>query len=414
MLTDRGLKILEIDLRRASNTLDEVKAQARAIALECHLFRHVLLLHNLDALDTRDERLEIVLATLQGLHVYATCSKPIAGNRVPNVQLVELPPITNSQRALLWQRALHTSGEQACVLAAAYPISPRLIASVARFTQDETQIRISLRTILDDQLSNFAKRVDTSEPSPLILPDDQGELVMELISRVQQRTVVYESWGLGSATGRGMGVSALFSGPPGTGKTMAAGLIAEELGTDLYQVDMSKITSKWLGETEQNLAKLFDAAEAGHAILLFDEADALFGKRTEVRSSNDRHANQETNYLLQRLESFRGVCILTTNHDSAIDAAFRRRLTVHIQFSMPDLSERVRLWESMVRVRALPISGDFDFRHLAQRFEMSGGHIRNAVIRAAFKAAHSGQKITQQLLLRAAQIEYATMGRISN
>ena len=152
---------------------------------------------------------------------------------------------------------------------------------------------------------------------------------------------------------------------------MCAGLLAKDLGTELYQVDTSKLVSKWLGETEKNLGGLFDAAEAGHAILLFDEADALFGRRTDVRSSNDRHANEQTNYLLQRLESFTGIAILTTNHDTAIDEAFRRRLAVHVRFPLPDVYERERLWRALLPSQA-PLVDGIDFAGLARKYVRSG------------------------------------------
>jgi len=193
---------------------------------------------------------------------------------------------------------------------------------------------------------------------------------------------------------------------------MCAGLIAQDLGTELYQVDLSKITSKWIGETEKNLAALFDAAESGHAILLFDEADSIFGKRTEVRSSNDRHANQETNYLLQRLESFAGICILTTNHESAIDEAFRRRLSIHVRFPVPEADERTRLWQALLP-SAAPVAPDIPFAELGELFAMSGGYIRNAVLRAAFLAANDDTAIHHAHLVRAAQLEYEAMGKIA-
>jgi SpoVK/Ycf46/Vps4 family AAA+-type ATPase len=192
---------------------------------------------------------------------------------------------------------------------------------------------------------------------------------------------------------------------------MCAGLIARDLGTEIYQVDLSKLASKWIGETEKNLAALFDAAEAGHAILLFDEADAVFGKRTDVKSSNDRHANHETNYLLQRLESFTGICILTTNHENAIDEAFRRRLSVHVRFPMPEADERTKLWQALIP-KAAPIAEDLRFDHLGQSFVMSGGYIRNAVLRAAFLAADARTSIDGNFLLRAAQLEYEAMGKV--
>jgi SpoVK/Ycf46/Vps4 family AAA+-type ATPase len=192
---------------------------------------------------------------------------------------------------------------------------------------------------------------------------------------------------------------------------MAAALIAKELHTAIYQIDLSKIVSKWIGETEKNLATLFDAAEAGQVILLFDEADALFGKRTDVKSSNDRHANQEVNFLLQRLETFSGVCILTTNHEIAMDEAFRRRLALHVRFTMPEAAERRRLWESMIPSNA-PTAGNLGIDKLAQELEMSGGYIRNAVVRAAFIAASENGPINAARLTIAARREYEAMGKV--
>ncbi|MBA3459683.1 MAG: ATP-binding protein [Deltaproteobacteria bacterium] len=244
-----------------------------------------------------------------------------------------------------------------------------------------------------------------------MLPDDQTTAITELLSRIRERQRVYEDWGFARKVGKGLGVSALFSGPPGTGKTMAAGLVARALRVELYQVDLSKVVSKWIGETEKNLATLFDAAEAGHAVLLFDEADALFGKRTEVRSSNDRHANQEVNFLLQRLESFAGICILTTNHVTAIDEAFRRRLSVHVKFPMPEADERERLWAAMIP-DAAPRDGDLKLETLAAKYAMSGGYIRNAVLRAAFLAADEEGALDAARLARAAQLEYEALGKI--
>ena len=190
-----------------------------------------------------------------------------------------------------------------------------------------------------------------------------------------------------------------------------AGLIAEELKLDLYQVDLSKVVSKWIGETEKNLAELFDAAEAGHAILLFDEADSLFAKRTEVKSSNDRYANLEVNYLLQRMEAFTGVTILTTNFDSGIDPAFRRRLAFHLAFPMPEPDERARLWRTSIPAAAA-CADDVDVATLGARFVMSGGYIRNAALRAAYRAAAAGSPITMTLLVQAAVAESAAMGRV--
>jgi len=253
-------------------------------------------------------------------------------------------------------------------------------------------VELGIRAVLDDKLGNFARRVDVTQKwDDLVIDRDQAQSITELIARIRQRRTMYEQWGFASKVGKGLGVSALFSGPPGTGKTMVAALIAQELHLELYQVDMGKLVSKYFGETEKQLGEMFDAAEAGHAILLFDEADSMFGKRTDVKSSNDRYANLETNYLLQRLESFTGICLLTSNHESNIDPAFQRRLSLHLRFETPDEDERAKLWLAMLP--DAPVAPNLDFAGLARRFEMSGGYIRNAALRAAFLAADEGTPI---------------------
>ncbi len=430
------LELLEVDLRRLSSNPAHARAQLTAIARECRLFNRVPLLRDLDALVTAGDGvvehspqktpcdlIELIMLELEGLLVLATTSSVIPGNRLRKPQIIEPKPLTGLQRVRLWMRALPMlSPDDADLLATMYPIAPALIAEAASVARaqlhDSTaafaprHLRTGLRSVLDGQLGGLANRIESKQTrNSLVLPTEQRDALDELVARVRRRRTVYETWELGSLSGRGLGVSALFTGPPGTGKTMAAGLIANELETDLYQVDISKIASKWIGETEKNLASLFDAAEAGHAILLFDEADSLFGKRTDVKTSNDRHANQETNFLLQRLESFRGVCILTTNNDTAIDEAFRRRLSMLVHFPMPDVEERTKLWRSMIG-KTVPVAGRLDLAALAARYEMSGGYIRNAVLRAAFFAADADVPVSHQHLARAAQLEYQAMGRI--
>jgi ATP-dependent 26S proteasome regulatory subunit len=269
-----------------------------------------------------------------------------------------------------------------------------------------------LRSVLDAKLATLGTRITWRQQwDDLVLPDDAIDDIIEFVARVRHRRQVYEVWGLGRKVAKGMGLSALFSGPPGTGKTMVAGLIAHELGLDVYQIDLSKVVSKWIGETEKNLGELFDAAEAGHAILLFDEADSLFARRTSVQSSNDRNANLEVNYLLQRLEAFAGIVILTTNHDTAIDDAFRRRLSLRVEFPVPDEAEREKLWAALVG-GDLPREPGVDVADLARRFAMTGGYIKNATVRAAFLAAHEGTAVGMRHLLRAARSEYRAMGKV--
>ena len=419
-----GSEVLEIDGRAISVQQQDAKQQLRLLARECRLCGLVPLIRSLDALagagDVLD-RLDLVDEIFEGL-VLATCTKPIVRRWRRSPVTVELPPLTGAQRARLWARELPGASEgDADLLSTMYPLAPALIhaasaAAIRNCGDDKMQpehIEAGLRSVLDDRLAGLATRVNVTQKwEDLILPDDQITAVVELLARIRERRKVYEDWGFGEKVGRGLGVSALFSGPPGTGKTMAAGLIACDLSVELYQVDISKISSKWIGETEKNLAALFDAAEAGHAILLFDEADALFGKRTEVKSSNDRHANQEVNYLLQRMESFTGICILTSNHDNAIDEAFRRRLSLQVRFPVPESKERKRLWRALLPTSA-PVAKDLPLDHLAETYVMSGGYIRNAVLRAAFLAADEGTTIEAAHLVHAAQLEYESMGKIA-
>ncbi len=224
--------------------------------------------------------------------------------------------------------------------------------------------------------------------------------------QVRHQARVYERWGFAAKSSRGLGIAALFSGASGTGKTMAAEVLARELNLDLYRIDLSAVVSKYIGETEKNLRRIFDAAEAGGAILLFDEADALFGKRTEVKDSHDRYANIEVSYLLQRMESYRGLAILTTNMKSALDHAFLRRLRFTVDFPFPGVTERAAIWRGIFP-RQTPVEG-LDFNKLAQ-LNVAGGHIRNIAMSAAFHAADSGEFVRMRHLLKAARAEAAKL-----
>ncbi len=418
--------ILAIDARRLAADAPGFHDELRAIALECRLHRKTPLLCNLEALiDDKSVRLgQLVreLGTLVERTILVTCrTRPSVDWGRPAV-VIELQPPTYAQRIAHWRLALGELGDHdADHLAQRYPLAPALVmrAAASAFAAAGGQalrghhVEAGVRAVLDDQLGAYAKRITVSQTwDDIVLPPDQIDALVELMARVRGRHEVYETWGFAAKVGRGLGVSALFSGPPGTGKTMVAGLIAQELQLELYQVDMAKLTSKYIGETEKHLAALFDAAEAGHAILLFDEADSLFGKRTEVKSSNDRYANLETNYLLQRLETFTGICILTSNHETSMDPAFQRRLSLHLRFDLPDVEERAQLWRAVLPASA-PASADIDFSALAQKYTMSGGYIRNAVLRAAFLASERKETITTALLERAARVEYEGMGKIA-
>jgi predicted nucleic acid-binding protein len=420
---EQGHALLQVDARALSTDRDKLKRQLRIVARECRLLGVVPLLLHLDALaavgDVSD-RLDVVEAELAGL-VLATASRSLARRWRRPPAIVEMPALSGTQLAALWSRVLpQASPGDADLLATMYPLAPALVEAVGTVARREAadgdmrpeHIEAGVRVILDDRLAGLAVRLDITQTwDDLVLPEEQTTAVVELLARIRRRRRVYEDWGFAKKLAKGLGVSALFSGPPGTGKSMCAGLIARDLRTEVYQVDVSKISSKWIGESEKNLAALFDAAEAGHAILLFDEADALFGKRTAVTSSNDHHANQQVNYLLQRLESFTGICILTTNNDAALDEAFRRRLSVHIRFAMPDADERAKLWRAMLPPTA-PVAPDLPFGDLARKYSMSGGYIRNAVLRAAFLAADEDDAISAVHLTQAAQLEYEAMGKL--
>jgi SpoVK/Ycf46/Vps4 family AAA+-type ATPase len=210
---------------------------------------------------------------------------------------------------------------------------------------------------------------------------------------------------------RGRGVTALFAGPSGVGKTMAAEVVAGELGLNLFSIDLSGVVSKYIGETEKNLKRVFDAAEAAGAVLFFDEADALFGKRSEVKDAHDRYANVEVAYLLQRMEQFDGMAILTTNLRANVDEAFLRRLDAIVDFPLPEIDDRRRLWERNLSAR-VPRAGDIDLDFLAIRFTLSGGNIRNVAVGAAFLAAEAGRPLGMEDLVRETAREYRKLGRL--
>ncbi|MBT8494091.1 MAG: ATP-binding protein [Deltaproteobacteria bacterium] len=431
---EHGYSVLHVRCDDLPTDSRELPKAMRALIREAILFRAMPLFENIDVLPgepetgrpDRSKHLDKALNDFLG-PAAGTCglldTRPIALGR--GLVVVDLDIPSEARRRQLWQRVF---GQQKKIdmdnIAARYPISGGVIlksAAAARSLAEarseptgvtDHDVHAGLRSTLDSKLSNLGNRVQWRQTwDDLVLPDDSIEEIYEFMARVKHRRQVYDDWGFSRKMAKGLGLSALFAGPPGTGKTMVAGLIAHELSLDLYQIDLSRIVSKYVGETEKNLAELFDAAEAGHAILLFDEADSLFAKRTEVKSSVDRYANLEVNYLLQRMEGFSGITILTTNLDSSIDDAFRRRISFKVDFPFPEPEDRERLWETMLPDEATT-DGDIDFGKLASRYEMSGGYIRNAVLRAAFLAAADESAITMSHMMRAANLEYQAMGKV--
>jgi hypothetical protein len=336
----------------------------------------------------------------------------------PGAETVVLAALSETQRAAFWRAALARTAmtaPDADALAARWRISPGQIEAVI------AQARVRPSASLDDiarqhiaaRLGHVATPVRRLAGwEDVALPEDMIDSVREFVGRVSQRRTVLEDWGFDRKLSTSRGLTALFYGPPGTGKTMVAGVIARELGLELYRVDLSRVMSKWIGETEKNLGEVFDAAEDGQFVILFDEADSLFGKRTEVKTSNDRYANLEVNYILQRLDSFEGVAILTTNLDGAIDPAFKRRMSMRLQFPFPDEDIRKRLWAAHIPT-TMPTANDFDFATLAKRFPLSGGYIRNSTLRAAFIAAQERRPLSHDHLLRAIALEYREVGKLA-
>ncbi len=268
------------------------------------------------------------------------------------------------------------------------------------------------RSYSNPRLSVLARKIEPRYAwDDIVLPVDQVTILRELVATVRQRPKVLEQWGVGKKLAASAGVAVLFAGPPGTGKTMAAEVIAHDLRLDLYKIDLSAVVSKYIGETEKNLERIFTEAASSNAILFFDEADAIFGKRSEVKDAHDRYANVEVSYLLQRMESYEGVTILATNLRANLDEAFTRRIHFAVDFPFPRMEDRLHIWKTLFP-STLPKDEAVDFTILARRFELAGGSIRNIIVSAAYLAADNGQVVGMAHLLHGAKRELQKMGRI--
>jgi ATPase family associated with various cellular activities (AAA) len=334
---------------------------------------------------------------------------------------VDVAKPTPVEQEAAWKRALGDSaGESPAQLASQFNLGISKINRIARRYLTETASPASLPDALWDAclastrpgLDTLAQRLEPKATwDDLVLPDAETNLLRQIAAQVAGRSQVYRAWGFGDKMSRGFGISALFAGDSGTGKTMAAEVIANELRLNLYRIDLSSVVSKYIGETEKNLRRLFDQAEDGGAILFFDEADALFGKRSEVKDSHDRYANIEINYLLQRMEAYRGLAILATNMKSALDQAFMRRLRFVVNFPFPRVGERKAIWEKVFPSKA-PAAG-LDFDALA-RLNLTGGNIQSIALNASFLAAQARSAVTQEMLTDAARTELRKLGRTVN
>ncbi|MFM0225680.1 ATP-binding protein [Paraburkholderia dipogonis] len=387
---------------------------ARLWAREALLRRGLLWLdtHTLDQRDARE--FGTFIDALQSLTVMTGEGLPLrrAQHRMADAGL------TSGRRLALWREALGERGAAALTgtlepMAEQFQLTQGTVQRVAEQWQaakgDARQLWEAARDEARQGLDGLAQRIDARATwADLILPEASLASLHTMTSQLRQRVRVHQDWGFADTSSRGLGISALFSGASGTGKTLAAEVLAHELSLDLYRIDLAALVSKYIGETEKNLARVFAAAEASGAILLFDEADALFGKRSEVKDSHDRYANIEVSYLLQRVETYRGLAILTTNLKQAIDPAFQRRIRFIVPFPFPDEAARAAIWQRAFPPAA-PLS-DIDFGKL-MRLSLSGGHIRNLALNAAFLAADEGSAITMKHLRSAAESEFAKLER---
>ena len=261
-------------------------------------------------------------------------------------------------------------------------------------------------------LGSFAQKLEPKYRwEDLVVPGDILAQLREIRNSVRHRQRVYGEWGFEGKFSLGKGLNVLFSGPSGTGKTMSTEILAGDLGLDLYKIDLASVVSKYIGETEKNLARIFREAQSGNCILLFDEADALFGKRSEVKDSHDRYANIEINYLLQRMEEFDGIVILTTNMSKNLDAAFTRRIQYTVEFPFPDERQREELWRKVFPA-ATPLAADIDLDFLAKRFKFSGANIKNIALNGAFMAASNGGVVGMAHIVTALKREYRKLGKL--
>jgi hypothetical protein len=362
--------------------------------------------------DERDEheRAAAVLALVGDVHGIRLVSTrdTIPSDTGPIVR-VDVPPLSAEERVGLWREALGSEEDGLDSVARQFELGAHGIEAAAAQVRLGSTLWEASREQARPRLDDLAQRIEPAARwKDLVLPEPQRELLREIATHVRRRATVYDDWGWASRSARGLGMAALFSGASGTGKTMAGEVLANELELDLYRIDLSSVVSKYIGETEKNLRRVFDAAEEGGAILLFDEADALFGKRSEVKDSHDRYANIEVSYLLQRMESYRGLAILTTNQKNALDPAFLRRLRFVVQFPFPDPRQRAEIWRRIFPPET-PTDG-LDAEPLG-RLNVAGGNIRSIALNATFLAAEESGPVRMAHLLRAARTEYAKLDK---
>ncbi|MEV6167967.1 ATP-binding protein [Streptomyces sp. NPDC051954] len=435
-LHSAGLRTLVLDAAALARRSGEVPELARTTAREALLTGAGVVLGPLEALPAepaeRARTLRALCTELRGIPLFThgtTGWDPVWAADTPVVLTVSAP--SPERQAARWRHALERSAGDVAMTGDADALAEAVAAHRLDAGQLSRAADVAVRTaaiegrpvVPDDLraavraqngagLDRLARRVEPGVGwDDLVLPPTTHRRLRELALRARHREQVLGQWGMRPGGGRGRGVIALFAGESGTGKTMSAEVVAADLGMDLYVVDLSTVVDKYVGETEKNLERIFTEASAVNAVLLFDEADAIFGKRSEVKDAHDRHANIESAYLLQRMESFDGIAVLTTNLRANLDEAFTRRLDVVADFPVPDAGHRLALWDRCLGDR-LPRADDLDLAFCADRFELAGGSIRACAVTAAYLAAESGRPLTMPQVVTAVAQEYRKLGRL--
>jgi hypothetical protein len=413
----RGLVLADVaDLGDAA-----LAAQAR---LACALEGRELAFDRLEELTPEGRARVRALLEAGGERVLVCSASPVAGALLGDVAALEVtaPPPSLAERREAW--AALSGPADSDEVAAKFRLSTTQIAEAAEIARVEGRARgrnvpdgddlaFGARQASSSRLGELAVRLAPSYTwDDLVLAEPQLKLIHSISAYLRHRDRVLSEWGYERTVARSQGLKVLFAGESGTGKTMAAQVLAHDLGLELFRVDLATVVSKWIGETEKNLDRIFDAAEGSNAILFFDEADALFGKRSEVSDSHDRYANVEVSYLLQKMEGYPGAVILATNFKQNLDTAFQRRLDFAIDFPFPEPEDRKRIWRLVLPAEA-PLADDVDLDFLATQFKLSGGAIRNCSLAAAFEAADAGEPIGMPQLVRAVAIEYGKQGRLT-
>jgi AAA+ superfamily predicted ATPase len=429
---DLGLRMLVVDLRDAASPADIRETLDRARATS-GLLGALLYIHGVAHLGQRDLQLlramgEALCASRAWFVLSLNAPLPqmhAASLRALHVSMA-LP--SEAMRVAAWRASLEKNGiqvdsEDVERVATRFRLSAAQIEQAVsgtrvavavngspRATTGE-QLSAAARALCGDELARLAQRItpEATFDSLIATPEAEAQL-REICARVATREAVRREWTRDCVHARNVGVTALFAGPSGTGKTLAAEVLARELGYDLFRIDLSAIVSKYIGETEKNLDRVFAAAEHANAVLFFDEADALFGKRSEVKDAHDRYANIEIAYLLQKMEQFDGLAILATNMKQNLDDAFARRLTFSVNFAFPEAAERRRLWDALWPPHA-PRGDDVDLDWFAREYQLAGGNIRNTVLAAVHLAASNGQMVSREHLLHATRREYQKLGK---